>query len=109
MAFEPEQAFKDPVNFLVNKREIKRNFYEKNPSRNAKNLKSSCDNAVKQKKHYCAVCDYFSGQKTSLTNHLKRKAHLDEVALLQKSASLSRPFFLELFGPFSSTRLFHVH
>lgn len=31
-----------PVNFLTNQREIQDNFYEKNPSRDAKNLKSSC-------------------------------------------------------------------
>jgi hypothetical protein len=84
-----ETKAKDPVNFLARKREIQADFYAKNPGRNAKNLKSSKDNAVKEKRHYCAVCDFAFRTGQSLKDHLKRKIHLDKVALVKKSASQS--------------------
>jgi hypothetical protein len=84
-----ETKAKDPVNFLARKREIQADFYAKNPGRNAKNLKSSKDNAVKEKRHYCAVCDFAFRTGQSLKDLLKRKIHLDKVALVKKSASQS--------------------
>ena len=80
---------KDPVKFLVRKKEIQHTFRENNPDKEKANTKRSCDNAVKNKRHYCAVCDFAFRKSTSLANHLKRKVHLDKVALLRKSASQS--------------------
>lgn len=80
---------KDPVEFLARKAEIQRTFRENNPDKEKANGDRCRDNAVKEKKHYCAVCSFAFRTKTSLTNHLKRKVHRDRVALLWKSASQS--------------------
>ena len=70
----------DPEQFLAEKRAQRKLYVARHPDKAAASDKRTRVKALKEKRHYCVVCDYAANTSASLRKHLNTEKHLDNAA-----------------------------